>query len=75
MSLEETFATMRRLPSDERVKLLEKIEQWLAQTHATQQIEAQQALAAVEHSWGSIRLGRDVLRWVAESKDLEYDIR
>ncbi|OQY82748.1 MAG: hypothetical protein B6D41_17930 [Chloroflexi bacterium UTCFX4] len=75
MSLEETFATMRRLPSDERAQLLKKIEQWLEQTRMTHEVDVQRALAAVARTWGSISLETDLARWVAESKELEYDIR
>lgn len=75
MSLEETFATMRRLPANERAQLLEKIEQWLEETRTMQRVDVQQALAAIERTWGSISIGRDLSRWIAESKELEYDVR
>lgn len=75
MSLEETFATMRRLPADERDKLLKKIERWLEETMPAQTGDVKRALAAIESTWASISLSNDTLHWVAESKELEYDIR
>lgn len=75
MSLEETFATMQRLPTDERDKLLEKIEQWIEEIRTIQRVDVTRALATVERTWGSIPLERDLLRWVAEIKELEYDLR
>jgi len=75
MSLEETFATMRRLPADERDKLLEKIERWLEETMPAQTADVKRALAAVESTWASISITHDALRWIAENKELEYDVR
>lgn len=75
MSLEETFATMQRLPSDERARLLAKIELWLEETRAVEKSNLQSALAVVKQTWASVPLTRDTMQWVAESKELEYDIR
>lgn len=75
MSLEETFATLQRLPADERARLLLKIDLWLEETRNAKKSDLQSALAVVKHTWASIPLARDTMRWVAESKELEYDIR
>ncbi len=75
MSLEETFITVRRLPAYERARLLEQIERWIEQTRTAQQVDVQRARAAVERTWGSIPIARNLSRWIAESKELEYDIR
>ena len=75
MSLEETFATLQRLPSEERSQLLAKIELWLKEIRDAKKNDVQSAVTIVKLSWASIPLARDTMRWVAESKELEYDTR
>lgn len=75
MSIEETFATVRRLPTNERAQLLKKIEEWLEETVAAQTADVKRALSAIEGTWATIPLASETLRWVAESKELEYDLR
>lgn len=75
MSLEETFLQMRRLPENQREQLLEKIGLWLQETLPAQVADIQRAVVAVERTWASIPMRRELVRWVAESKELEYDVR
>ena len=36
--------------------------------------DVKRAVSAVEDTWGSIRLSREVLKFVAEDKELEYEV-
>lgn len=75
MSLEETFATLQRLPSEERARLLAKIELWLNEVQMTKTDDVKNAVAVVKRTWAVIPLARDTMRWVVESHELEYDVR
>jgi hypothetical protein len=76
MTFEETLITkLQRLPESERARLLDQVDLWLQQALAPQSADIQRAVAAVEQTWASIRLAPNTLRWIAESKELEYDIR
>lgn len=75
ISEETLIARLRGLPETERLQLLNKIELWFEQTVASKTSNIQRAVAAVERTWGTVRLAPDTVRWIAESKDLEYDLR
>jgi hypothetical protein len=75
MSSEEAIlAKWRQLSEPEREQLLDQIEKWLAYRVAPQPEDVQRAVAAVENTWASLSLDRETLRWVAEDKELEYDL-
>lgn len=75
MKIEDSvLAKLWRLPERERTRLLTQIEQWIEQIASRETIDIQRGLTAVARSWATIRLKRDTLRWIAESKDLEYEI-
>ena len=74
MSTEEVlFAKLQRLPEREREQLLRRIDEWIEQNVASQAIDVQWAVAAVQSTWASLSLDQATLRWVAEDKELEYD--
>lgn len=75
MSIEEVLlAKLRRLPEGERERLLSQIDKWIAQYVMPQPVDPQQAVAAVEGTWASFVLDPETLHWVAEDKELEYDL-
>ena len=74
-TIEETLlAKLRRLSEEERERLLRQIDRWIEENVAPQSADTQQAVAAVESTWGSLSLDPATLRWVAEEKELEYDL-
>jgi hypothetical protein len=75
ISEETLLAKFRQLSEKERQQLLEQIETWLQRTVASPPLDVQRGLAAIKNTWATIHLDRDTLRWVAESKELEYDVR
>jgi len=36
--------------------------------------DIKRAISAVESTWGSIRLDKKTLRYIAEDKEIEYDV-
>ncbi|MBI4674970.1 MAG: hypothetical protein HY741_25290 [Chloroflexi bacterium] len=71
---ERVIAKLGRLPEQERAQLYRRIEQWVEAALAAQHSDIQRALSAVARTWATIRLNPETLRWIAESKDLEYEI-
>ena len=75
MTLEEiVVAKLQQLPENERQKLLVLIDAWIAQHRTTDTRDIQQAMAAVQSTWATVTLDRKTLRWVAEDKELEYEL-
>jgi len=75
MITEETLlAKLRNLPKHEREQLLRRIDEWIAQNVPPQPADIRRAIAAVQDTWASLPLNRKTLRWVAEDKELEYDL-
>ncbi len=75
MTLEEAVvAKLQQLPENEREKLLFLIDEWIEQHRTADTRDVQRAVAAVQSTWASITLDQQTLRWVAEDKELEYDL-
>jgi len=75
MITEETLlAKLRDLPKREREQLLRRIDEWSTQNAPPQPADVRRAIAAVQDTWASLPLTRKMLRWVAEDKELEYDL-
>jgi hypothetical protein len=75
MTLEEIVVTkLQQLPEHERQKLLILIDTWIEQYRMADPSDIQQAMAAVQSTWATVTLEQKVLRWVAEDKELEYDL-
>ena len=75
MTLEEVVvAKLQQLPENARQKLLVLIDAWIEQYRATDTRDFQQAMAAVQSTWATVTLDQTTLRWVAEDKELEYEL-
>jgi len=75
MTLEETVvAKLQQLPENARQKLLGLLDAWIEQHLTTDPSDIQQALAAVQSTWATVTLDQQTLRWVAEDKELEYEL-
>jgi hypothetical protein len=71
---EEVIAKLQQLPESERQKLLLLIDAWIEQHHTTDSRDIQRAMAAVQSTWATVTLDQKTLRWVAEDKELEYEL-
>ncbi len=75
MTLEEIVVTkLQQLPENERQQLLVLIDTWIEQYLTADPSDIQQAIAAVQSTWATVTLDQKTLRWVAEDKELEYDL-
>ncbi|HEY7490767.1 MAG TPA: hypothetical protein VIH59_06620 [Candidatus Tectomicrobia bacterium] len=75
MTLEEVVvAKLQQLPENARQKLLVLIDTWIEQHRTADTRDIQQAMAAVQSTWATVTLDQKTLRWVAEDKELEYDL-
>jgi hypothetical protein len=75
MSAEQKLLNqIQRLSEPEREQLLRQIEQWLAQNASPEPTNTQQAVMAVQNTWASVSLDDEKLQWIAEDKELEYDL-
>ena len=75
MTLEEVVvAKLKQLPESERQKLLVLIDAWIEQHRTADTSDVQRAMAAVQSTWATVTLDQQTLRWVAEDKELEYEL-
>jgi hypothetical protein len=75
VTLEEAIvAKLRQVPEGTREKVLVLLDEWIKQHSATEMEEIPHAVAAVHNTWATLTLDHETLRWVAEDKELEYDL-
>ena len=75
MTLEEIVVMkLQQLPEHERQQLLALIDTWIEQHRTADSSDIQQALKAVQSTWATAALDQQTLRWIAEDKELEYDL-
>jgi len=75
MTLEEVVvAKLQQLAESERQQLLVLIDAWIEQHRTADTSDVQRALAAVQSTWATVTLDQQTLRWVAEDKELEYEL-
>ena len=75
MTLEEVVvAKLQQLPENARQQLLVLIDAWIEQQLAADTRDVQRAIAAVQSTWATVTLDQKTLRWVAEDKELEYEL-
>jgi hypothetical protein len=75
MTLEEVLvAKLQQLPENERQQLLVLLDAWIEQHHTADTRDIQRAMAAVQSTWATVTLDQQTLRWVAEDKELEYEL-
>ena len=75
MTLEEVVAAkLQQLPQNDREKVLALIDEWIERVRRLETIDAKKASAAVASTWATVTLDPKTARWVAEDKELEYEI-
>lgn len=75
MTLEEAIvAKLQRIPEGTREKVLLLLDEWIEQHRLADTEEARRAVAIVQNTWATLTLDQETLRWVAEDKELEYDL-
>lgn len=77
-SEENVLEKLKQLPENMQIELLDYMDFLIQRSqkndehHNIQDIK--NAVFAVEDTWGSIRLSRETLKFVAEDKELEYEV-
>jgi hypothetical protein len=75
MTLQEAVvAKLQRLPQGKREEVLLLLDEWIEQYRRADAEETRSAEAVVQHTWATLTLTQEALRWVAEDKELEYDL-
>lgn len=75
MTLEEAVvAKLQRLPEHERERLLSLINEWVERRIVESAEDGRRAVAAVQSTWATVMLDQETLRWIAEDKELEYEV-
>lgn len=75
MTREEAIvAKLQRVPEGQRDKVLLLIDEWIEQHRMVDTEETRRAVAVVQNTWATLTLNQETLRWVAEDKELEYDL-
>ena len=72
-SEEEILDMLKILPEREKIEALDFLV-FLSQRFKKEKIlDVKRAVLAVEETWGSIKLDKKILRYIAEDKEIEYD--
>jgi hypothetical protein len=70
----EILDMLKILPEREKIEALDFLV-FLSQRFKKEKIlDVKRAVLAVEETWGSIKLDKKILRYIAEDKEIEYDV-
>ena len=74
-SEEEVLERVKQLPENMKIEMLDFLDFLIQKSRKREgPQDVKRAVSAVEDTWGSIRLSREVLKFVAEDKELEYEV-
>jgi uncharacterized protein DUF2281 len=72
---EDVLDRLKELPEDMQPELLDFMDFLIQKSRKSGGAgDVQKAVSAVEDTWGSIRLDRGILKYIAEDKELEYEV-
>jgi len=72
---EEVLERVKQLPENMKMEMLDFLDYLIQKSRKREGLQdVKKAVSAVEDTWGSIRLSRGVLKFVAEDKELEYEV-
>jgi hypothetical protein len=64
---------LKVLPESKKIEVLDFLE-FLSQRGKRKKQDIKGAVLAVENTWGSIKLDKENIRYIAEDKEIEYDV-
>ena len=64
---------LKSLPESKKIEALDFLD-YLTQRFVSRKNKIDQAVLNVENSWSSVHIDKDILRFVAEDKELEYEL-
>jgi len=73
-SEEEILDILKILPESKKIEALDFLEFLSQRFKRVKRQDVKRAVSAVENTWGSIKLDKKTLRYIAEDKEIEYDV-
>ena len=74
-SEEDVLDRVKQLPENMKIEMLDFLDFLIQKSRKREgPQDVKRAVSAVEDTWGSIKLSREVLKFVAEDKELEYEV-
>ncbi len=74
VSEEELLNMLKLLPESKKIEALDFLEFLTQRIKREKKQNVERAIKAVENTWGSIKLDKKTFRYIAEDKEIEYDI-
>ncbi len=74
VSEEEILNMLRILPDNKKEEAMDFLEFLSQKWKKTKRHDPARAVSAIEKTWGSVRLDKKTLQFIAENKEIEYDI-
>lgn len=74
ISDEEILNILKILPDKNKKEAMDFLESLSQRFKKEKGQDIKKAVLAVEKTWGSIRLDKKTLRYIAEDEDIEYDV-
>ncbi len=65
---------LKVLPESKKIEALDFLEYLSQRFKKVKRQDVKRAVMAVEDTWGSIKLDKKTLRYIAEDKEIEYDV-
>jgi len=65
---------LKVLPESKKIEALDFLEFLSQRSKRVKRRDVKRAVLAVEDTWGSIKLDKKTLRYIAEDKEIEYDV-
>lgn len=73
---QDVLNRFKMLPEDRMAELLDFLDFLIQRVKEEKgQGDIKKAVSAVENTWNSIKLDRNILKYIAEDKEIEYEIR
>lgn len=73
-SEEEILNILKVLPDSKKIEAMDFLEILRQRSEKENKQDIKRAISAVESTWGSIKLDKKTLRYIAEDKEIEYDV-
>lgn len=74
-SEKDVLDRVKQLPENMKTEMLDFLDFLIKKSRKREgPQDVKRAVSAVEDTWGSIKLSREVLKFVAEDKGLEYEV-
>ena len=70
----EVLDMLKILPENKKAEVIDFLEFLGRRFKKEEQKNIQRSVSAVKNSWGSIKLNKKALSFIAEDKELEYDV-